>query len=373
MNKKVLFVATVDKGHILKFHIPYLKYFKNKGFEVHVACAGNEDIPYCDVKHILPFERSPYKFSNIVVYKQLKKIVDLYDYALVHCHTPMGGVIGRLASKSARKKGTKVLYTAHGFHFYKGASLLNWLMYYPMEKWLSKETDCLITINEEDYSNSIRKHFRAANIELVHGVGVDLTKFSTSNLEEKNRLRQEYKYDKNEFIILYIAELNKNKNQNFLIEVIDNLKVKIPTIKLLLAGDGDLQDEYKEKVNNLNLNNNIEFLGFRKDISNLLKLSDIAVSSSRREGLPVNIMEAMATGIPVIATDCRGNRDLVINNQSGFLVGQGDISNFANAIIKLNESEKLRSKFGNAAVEQIQNYSLENVQEEMDAIYSRYY
>lgn len=373
MSKKVLFIATVDKGHILKFHIPYLEYFKSRGFEVHVACAGSEDIPYCDVKHVLPFERSPYKLSNLVVYKKLKKIIDLHAYTLIHCHTPMGGVIGRLSSKSARKKGTKVLYTAHGFHFYKGASLLNWLIYYPIEKWLSKETDCLITINEEDYSNSIKKGLSVANIELVHGVGVDLTKFSPTNLEEKNRLRQKYKYDENEFILLYIAELNKNKNQDFLIEVIDNLKTKIPNIKLLLAGDGDLEDKYKEKINNLNLNNNIEFLGFRKDISSLLKLSDIAVTSSRREGLPVNIMEAMATGIPVVATDCRGNRDLVINNQSGFLVDQGDISNFVNAIIKLNESGTLRNKFANEAVEQIQNYSLEKVKKEMDAIYSRYY
>ena len=219
-DKKILFVATVDEGHIIKFHIPYLRYFKENGYEVHVACAGNALIPYCDKKYELTFERTPYKLANLNAYKKLKIIIENNDYKLVHCHTPVGGVIGRLASRKARKLGTKVLYTAHGFHFYKGAPLRNWLVYYPIEKWLSRYTDCLITINEEDYNNVISKKFKAKQINLVHGVGVNLRKFEPQIIENKFQTRKEYGYEENDFILFYAAELNENKHQDLLIKVI---------------------------------------------------------------------------------------------------------------------------------------------------------
>ena len=137
--KKVLFVATVVKLHIMVFHIPYLEWFKKNGYEVHVAARNDYDnkdeciIPFCDRFHDLPFERSPIRKNNLQVYKDLKNIIDTEQYEIIHCHTPMGGAIGRLAARSARKKGTKVIYTAHGFHFFKGAPLVNWLAYYPAE------------------------------------------------------------------------------------------------------------------------------------------------------------------------------------------------------------------------------------------------
>ena len=150
--KKVLFVAHVD-SHIRHFHIPYLKYFKEKGYEVHVVTSNdeNETFPYCDVKHVISIKRNPFKMDNIKAIKQLKKIINDEKFDLIHCHTPMGGVITRLAAKKVRKNGTKVFYTAHGFHFYKGAPKINWMIYYPIEKYLSKYTDVLITINHEDY------------------------------------------------------------------------------------------------------------------------------------------------------------------------------------------------------------------------------
>ena len=174
--KKVLFTATVD-SHILHFHIPYLQYFHEQGYEVHVATNGTEEIPFCDVKHTVSFERSPFKANNIKAIKQLKEIIDKEKFNIIHCHTPMGSVVTRLAAKQARKKyNTKVIYTAHGFHFFKGAPILNWILFYPVEKWLSKYTDCLITINEEDYTLAKNK-FHAKKVELVHGVGVDEKKW----------------------------------------------------------------------------------------------------------------------------------------------------------------------------------------------------
>lgn len=145
--KKVLFTATVD-SHILQFHIPYLKYFKEQGYEVHVATNGNEKIPFCDVKHKIHFERSPFKINNLKAIKQLRKIIEQEKFEIIHCHTPVGSVTTRIAAKKARRKyNTKVIYTAHGFHFFKGAPIINWVLFYPIEKWLSKYTDCLITIN----------------------------------------------------------------------------------------------------------------------------------------------------------------------------------------------------------------------------------
>lgn len=372
MNKKVLFVATVDKGHILKFHIPYLKYFKENGFEVHVACAGDADIPYCDKKHVLPFERSPFKFSNFQAYKGLKKIVDENHYTLIHCHTPMGAVIGRLAAKNARTVGTKVLYTAHGFHFFKGASLINWLLFYPIEKILSSYTDCLITINNEDYQNAIKKNFKAKAIKLVYGVGVDLNKFSPPTKEEKNELRRIYNYNEKDFILMYAADLNHNKHQDLLIEAVKILIGRIPNIKLLLAGEGTLEQQYKKQAADLGLKEAVYFLGHRNDIPNLLKISDVAVSTSRREGLPVNIMESMATGLPLVVTNSRGNRDLVNSDENGFVIGMEDSKGFSEMIFKLYNSEQLREKFGKKNVELVKEYSLESIVNKMAEIYSDY-
>ena len=366
--KKVLFSATVDE-HILSFHIPYIKWFKEQGYEVHVASKGKFKIPYVDKKYNIPFSRSPLKVSNFKAYVQLSNVIVENNYNLIHCHTPIGATVTRLASQKARSKGTKILYTAHGFHFFKGAPLRNWLLYYPVEKWLSRYTDCLITINEEDYNIAISKKFKAKEIKMVHGVGVDLNKFESQTIEKKIQIRKEYGYKEDDFILFYAAELNYNKHQDLLIDVVNILKDKIPNIKLLLAGRGTLENKYKEQVKQLGVGNNIEFLGYCSDIPNLLMLSDIAVASSRREGLPVNVMEAMATGLPLIVTDVRGHRDLVNNDENGYVVGINDVEDFAKSIERLYEDDELRNKFGRKGLELAQKYSLESVLKEMELIY----
>ncbi len=366
--EKVLFTATVDR-HILSFHVPYLKWFKEQGYEVHVASNGDSDIPFADVKYNIPFERSPYKLANLKAYKQLKKIINDNSYKLIHCHTPMGSVLTRLAAKKARKNGTKVIYTAHGFHFFKGAPIKNWLLYYPVEKWLSRYTDCLITINDEDYECAIRKKFKAGFIKKINGVGIDLNKFTPQTEELKIKLREEYQFDKDDFILIYAAELNYNKHQDLLINVVNLLKDNIPNIKLLLAGTGKLRKQYEEQIRAKNLQKYVKLLGLRKDIPKLLKLSDIAVASSRREGLPVNVMEAMATGLPLVVTDCRGNRDLVRNGENGYVVEIDDVDEFANSVERLYKSEKLRQKFSKKNSELIKMYSIENVRNNIKKIY----
>lgn len=367
--KKVLFTATVD-SHILQFHIPYLKMFKEKGYEVHVATNGKEEIPYCDVKHVISFERSPIKINNLKAIKDLKKIIDKENFEIIHCHTPMGSVVTRLAAKKARRSGTRVIYTAHGFHFFKGAPLLNWIIFYPIEKYLSKHTDCLITINQEDYELAKRK-FKAKKIELVHGVGIDESKFNIEmTQQEKNKIRESLGLKEHDFVIIYVAELSKRKNQGMLIKAVKELiQEGKGDIKVLLPGTDSLDGIYQKMAKELDIEQNIKFLGYRKDIPKLLKISNLYVSTAKQEGLPVNIMEAMFCGLPIIATNCRGNRDLIFNNKNGYLNNIEDFKELSNHIRDVYKNKNVQGKMSTESKIMIKKYLLENVSKKMEEIY----
>lgn len=370
---KILYVTTISNT-INSFLIPHIEQLIKKGHKVDIACnikrkiESNLLLENCNIYNI-EFQRSPLKIQNYKAYRKIKKLIKNNCYDLIHVHTPIASFITRLSCRNI--PNLKIIYTAHGFHFYKGAPLINWILYYPIEKWLSRYTDCLITINNEDYNTAINRRFKAKEIKLVHGVGIDLNKFTPQTSERKDQLRKKYGYKKEDFILFYAAELNYNKHQDLLIKVINILKDKIPNLKLLLAGTGPLKDKYQKMINELNLNSYITLLGFRKDVPNLLALSDIVVASSRREGLPVNIMEAMATGLPVVATDIRGHCDLIINGENGYIVGLDDIEGFAKSIEYLYKYKELRNKFGKKGIEIVQKYSLVNVLREMESLYQK--
>jgi len=192
MKKKILFAATVVKTHIMEFHIPYLKMLQEMGWETAVAARNDyEDpadckIPYCDAYYDIPFERIPWKFGNIGAYRKLKALIDKENYDIIHCHTPVGALIARLAAIGARKKGTKVLYTAHGFHFYKGASPVHWLAYYPVEWLMAHVTDILITMNKEDFALAQRK-MHAGEIKYIPGVGIDTGRFGSGSVSRQEK------------------------------------------------------------------------------------------------------------------------------------------------------------------------------------------
>lgn len=367
--KKVLFTATVD-SHILCFHIPFLKYFKENGYEVHVATNGDEEIPYCDKKIKISFERSPLKFNNLKAIKQLKKVIMEEQYDIIHTHTPMGAVVTRLAAKKARKKlGTRVIYTAHGFHFFKGAPKKYWMMFYPVEKYLSKFTDTLITINQEDYELAKNKFKKCKNVEYVPGIGIDENKFNIKMTDkEKHELRESLGLKDDDFVLIYVARMDKNKNQEFLINVMKTLVKKNENIHLLLVGPDELNGEYQKQAEEIK--NNIHFLGFRKDIPELMNISNISVSSSLREGLPVNIMEAMVVGLPIIATDARGVRDLVKDDINGYVVEKNNLEMFVKYFdIIYNDKEK-QEKFINNNHKLINSYYLNNIMEDMKKVYN---
>lgn len=371
---KILFVATV-RSHIGQFHMPFIRELKARGVEVHAAFKDNSaDKPGLDLSAIdktfeVPFERRPLRLNNIKAYRELKKIIDGNGYDAVHCHTPMGAVITRLAAKSARKKGTKVIYTAHGFHFFKGASIKNWMFFYPVEKYLSKHTDCLITINSEDCELAHKKKFRAGKIYKVHGVGVELDRFKAVDADEKARLRAEYGYDGDTFIMIYPADLSVRKNQPMLFDALQKIAEKNKNVKLLLPGQPIRLEEYKRMISERGIADNVEFLGYRRDINNLVGLSDLSVASSFQEGLPINIIEAMAMGNAIVATDVRGNNDAVEDGVNGYLVPVGDSDLMAEKILELmNDREKLRT-FGENGLDMVKDFSTENVNREMLTIY----
>lgn len=369
---KILYVSTVI-GTVNGFLISHIQFLINQGHVVDIAANTTKKVSPdliklgCKVYNI-EFQRSPLKKDNYIAYKKVKKLVLEEGYDLIHVHTPIASFLTRLACRNM--PNLKILYTAHGFHFLKGAPMKNWLIYYPIEKLAARWTDGLITMNEEDYK--IAQKFKVRDNGLthkVHGVGVDLNKFESQTIEKKNQTRKEYGYKEDDFILFYAAELNYNKHQDLLIDVVNILKDKIPNIKLLLAGSGTLENEYKEQVKQLGVGNNIEFLGYRGDIPNLLMLSDIAVASSRREGLPVNVMEAMATGLPLVVTNVRGHRDLVDDGENGYVIGVNDIEGFVKSIEKLHKDNELRHKLGRRGLELVQKYSLESVLKEMKSIY----
>lgn len=352
MQKKILYVATVA-SHIKSFHLPYLKMMQENGYKTYVVANWNlksdEKLDYCDEFIQIPIQRSPYSFKNISAINQLKKLINEEKFGIIHCHTPMGAVVARLAAKNARKKyGTRVIYTAHGFHFYKGAPKKNWLIFYSVEWYLAKYTDTLITINNEDFELAKRKfNKRCHDIQYVPGVGIDVKKFDIKMCEkEKMKLKESLGLKKDDFVLICVARLDKNKNQEFLIEVMQEIVKENSDVHLLLVGSDELNGYYFKMVHEKNLHNNVHFLGHRYDIPNLLSISNVVVSASKREGLPVNVMEAFASGKPVVALDCRGMKDLIIDGKNGYIVSRNSnnvLQNFVDDIFKIkNNKDELK-------------------------------
>ncbi|MBS9925479.1 glycosyltransferase family 4 protein [Vibrio sp. 811] len=366
--KKVLFVATIDQ-HIRHFHIPYLRWFKNKNFQVSVASNGNENVPYVDVKHEVSFERSPWSYNNFIAFLKLKKLLKENKYEIIHTHTPVASILVRLANFMTGKR-SKIIYTAHGFHFYKGAKIFNWLIYYPVEKLLSFQTDTLITINDEDYNATIRNKFGCKNVYLVDGVGINLDKYRCPTDKEKLRLREMNNLSENEFVLIYVGELSKRKNQKLLLESIAKLTTRIDNLKLLLVGKGNEETNLRKQCTLLNLDNIVEFLGYRNDVNDLMKLSDLSVSTALQEGLPVNIMESLSSGLPCVVTNCRGNRDIINDGVNGFVVEDYDSELFSDRVFKIYNDKSTYKKMKFNAIKSVEKYSDKEVLKVMGNIYS---
>lgn len=371
--KKVLFVATVVKTHIMEFHIPYLKMFKEMGWETAVAARNDYEnpadcvIPYCDTYYNIPFERNPLKPGNLKAYKELKHIIDEGEYDIIHCHTPVGAMLTRLAAKQARKKGTKVFYTAHGFHFYKGAPAINWILYYPVEKWLSRYTDVLITINKEDYERA--KTFKAGKVCYVPGVGIDLKKFNAGYVNKEQK-RKEIGVSADDFVLLSVGELIPRKNHEVVIRALSVLKQldKLNHIEYVICGRGSYEADLRKLAEGLDVADHVHFLGYRNDISEICNCADLFVFMSHQEGLPVALMEAMACGLPAVCSNIRGNTDLIEDGVTGLLANNTP-EEVAQSISKMKSDTALRNRVASAALQKIKQFDLSSVEDEMSKIY----
>lgn len=371
--EKVLFVATIVKTHIMEFHIPYLKMFKEMGWETAVAARNDYEnpadcvIPYCDTYYNIPFERNPLKPGNLKAYTELKTVIDKGSYDIIHCHTPVGAMLTRLAAKQARKNGTKVFYTAHGFHFYKGAPAINWFLYYPVEKWLSRYTDVLITINKEDYERA--KTFKAGRVCYVPGVGIDLKKFNAGYVDKEQK-RNEIGVDPDDFVLLSVGELIPRKNHEVVIRAMSVLKQggSLDHIEYVICGRGAYEADLKKLAEGLDVADHIHFLGYRNDISEICNCADLFVFMSHQEGLPVALMEAMACGLPAVCSNIRGNTDLIDDGVTG-LISDNTPEELAEAISKMRNDAVLRDRLASAALQRIKQFDLKNVEQVMRTIY----
>lgn len=365
---KALFVATVQ-SHIAQFHLKAIELLKENGYEVHVAARNNLaeknglQLKNVDKVFDVPFQRSPFSGANIQAYRKLKNIIVDGKYDIIHCNTPVGGILTRLA---ARKEEGKVFYTAHGFHFYKGAPLLNWLIYYPIEKVMAHFTDKLVVINEEDYDLAKTK-FKCP-VYRIHGTGINAEKYKSVSESEIRELRQKLGLQ-NKIIILCTGELNKNKNQSTIVNAMRTVVASVPNAVLLFAGNGPEKDNLNHLIIELGLKRNIKLIGYRTDLEKFVNMADIVASASLREGLGLNIIEAMYCRKPVIATDNRGHRELITEGENGYLVSPENSNEFAEKIIDLCMDPEKRETMGEKGYTKSIPYWDVNVLKELKNIY----
>lgn len=369
--KKVLYVATV-LSHICQFHLPYLKMFQDRGYEVHVAARDNlaekngMKLQNTDKYFDVPFCRSPFSFKNMKAYKQFKSILREEDYDIIVCNTPVGGIVARLAGEKFRRKGTKIIYIAHGFHFYKGGPKKNWVLYYPVEKFFAKRCDVLVTINKEDFLLA-QKKFKV-EVKQIHGVGVDTARYLPIDSEVKRERRERLGYSSELFLVLVVGELLPNKNQIQAIKAIEEVVKVNDKVKLLIAGNGKEKDALEQYVKDRGLENHVEFLGYCTHLENYQCIVDLGVSCSIREGLGLNVIESMMSGNTFVATKNRGHNEIIYNGENGFLVDVHDEKALAERILFLIENKEIKEQMEEEALKRSSVYSLENVKKEIENI-----
>jgi glycosyltransferase EpsD len=312
----------------------------------------------------LPIARKPFSPANIKSYAALKKPIAENDYKLVSCHTPVGGVLARLTARKARKSGIAVMYMAHGFHIYKGAPFLKWFIYYPIERFCSKFTDVLVTVNTEDFVFA-RKKLSIHKIYYIHGVGVDSERIRTEHIDAE-KIRREHNIPTEAILLISIGELNQNKNHSTTLRALKFLLDRgIDNFYYIICGIGNKRDALLTQIATAGLETHVKLLGWRDDAIALLKSSDIFLFPSFREGLSKALMEAMAAGLPVICSDIRGNRDLIKQGEGGLLLRPDDADGFAEAVRKLANDAALRAAMGAVNIENIKEYDTTETLKEM--------
>lgn len=364
--------ATVQ-SHICQFHKPLVEVLHAHDCEVHVAARNNLaeknglKLDFVEKVFDVPFSRSPKSTDNLRAEKMLKRIISEEKYDIIHCNTPMGGIVTRLAAKHARKNGTRVIYTAHGFHFYEGAPKKNWMVYYPIEKYFSKKNDMLITITHEDYYLAKKKFH--CQVEHIHGVGVDEKRYFPVDETEKCRLRREMGFGEDQKLLLCVGELLPNKNQKMAIHAMKKIVKQYPDAVLFIAGNGSENENLKNEIITCGLEQNVTMLGYCTHLQDYQHIVDVLVSCSYREGLPLNIVESMLSSNPVVASINRGHSELIKNGENGYLVSVDDVDEMADRVLEIFDDKDKAEKLGSKAYDYAKDYCFTSVKKELEEIY----
>lgn len=356
---KVLYITTI--GVTMGFFNSFIKQLLDDGNEVQIATnETNAKVPECYREwgcriHPISCSRSPFDLGNIKAISQIRRIVKGNGYDIVHCHTPIAAMCTRIACRPLRKDGLKVFYTAHGFHFYDGAPFKNWLFYYPIEKWLSRYTDVLITINKEDYKRGKEK-FHARKTVYIPGVGIDTKKFAP-RISGRDRIRTELGLQDDAIMLLSVGELNENKNHEAVIRAIKGLNVVY-----VIAGKGDKKDELEAVAKEYGVD--LRLVGFRADVSDFYDAADVYVLPSFREGLNVSLMEAMAKELPCVVSKIRGNTDLI--EDETVLFDPKDTKQLRESV---EAAIKNQAEYGQKNLKKISGFDLFTVEKMVSEIY----
>lgn len=380
---KVLIITTTS-GFLSQFELNNVKLLQERGYQVHYAT--NFGVPVYEVKddtlrnmgvvlHHISIEKNPFKIKkNIWALRELTRIIEREQIDVIHCHNPNGGVLGRLAAAFSKRKPF-VIYTAHGFHFFKGAPVKNWLFYYPVEKMLAKLSDIIITINHEDYNRAKRFRYKKhGSAELIPGVGVDLGLFEPIEAHNENReksavIREQWGIPRDAFHIVSAGELNENKNHIVVIKALAQLQNK--NIYYSICGEGDRHDALDEEIQRNGLSDRVVLRGYRNDMPEIMKTADLSVFPSIREGMGMAALEAMASGIPLIVADNRGTREYITDHENGLVCQADSVREFAQAIQFMYDNSQKRELFAKNALQSVQQFSLQQSEKRMRQIYAR--
>ncbi len=367
---KILITAT--NANVYHFLVPHIENFILHGHSVDLACTNLEGydqllknrIKKLNVNLIyVRLKRNPFKFSNIIGIKDLKKIIDGKKYDVIWTNEPVMSIATRLAAIKARKKGTKVVYMAHGFHFFNGAPLVNWLVYYPIERFMSKFADSLITINKEDFERG--KNFSFKNVHYVHGVGLNTKKFREVSVNRGEK-RAEIGVPLENMMLFSVGELGSRKNHEIVIDALG--KIKERKLSYVICGEGVLEHHLKKKCEMYGILDNVKFLGYRRDVAELCKVADIYVFPSQREGLGIGALEGMASGLPLISSYVNGIRDYTENYKTGFTVKPHDVNGFIKAIKEMCDDKIFREKCGKYNMEIAKKFDICNTKKEISDV-----
>ena len=367
---KILYVTTV--AMTMGFFPPHIRLLQEAGHTVELAC--NMDEPLKDTvlalgckTYSVPFSRSPLSGQNIAAYRELRRIIEEGHYDIVHTHTPVASALVRIVCRKQRKSGLRVFYTAHGFHFYSGAPLKNWLIYYPVEKLCSRWTDVQLTITKEDFERA-QRHLHARKTVYIPGVGVDLEAFRPGEGWKPGDRRAELSLPEDAKLLLSVGELNVNKNHQAMLKALASLGRD--DLYYVICGEGERRSALEQLAGELGIADRVFLLGVRRDVPEWMAEADLYVHPSLREGLSVSTMEAMASGLPVVCGDIRGNRDLIEDGKGGKLVDSRDAAQLAAALAALLEDAPLCAAMGEYNREKVAAFSLKRVLAGLTDVYA---